>query len=137
LLFDASVSTQCRLLRGGGADLVKMARDPRTVPFTEVTQYVEGDITYPLLQNSNGIIIWNGQFFYADKLTKTVKKIEELNIHDDQKAAFTAFQDSLNAMEDNSSRRSSNNEHALIMSTLGIILERRAYVTVLSIKIQK
>jgi hypothetical protein len=121
--FRATAHQQCLELQGGGADLVKMDRDPRTVPFIELTRYIEGDATYYLLENKDGIIFWNNQFFYANKETQTVTLITSI-VPEDEQHVLDALLISLSDMENNSSRRTSTVEYEFFTRTMGYRLER-------------
>ena len=118
---------QCLVMQGGGADLVKTTKDPHTIDsFIELKQIIEGDATYPLLENGNGLVFCTTtrQFSYVDLEAKTVALITPKVSNADQDL-FTKFKSSLNAMDDNSSRRSSNDEHDLITRTMGCVLKRQ------------
>ena len=114
---------QCLEMQGGGADLVKMSQDPRTVPFIELTRYIEDGETYSLLENKDGIIFWNNQFFYANQETQTVTLITAV-VPEDEQRLLNALRTSLNDMEINSSRRTSTVEHEFFARTMGHRLER-------------
>lgn len=113
---------QIRAMQGGGPDLVTMSRDPMTLTFRDLMCYGN----YPLLENTNGIIFCSTtrQFFYADQETQSLVPIK-LDIADSDQNLFDEFVISLSAEEDNSSRRSTNEEHALILRTMKCDLERR------------
>lgn len=123
----------------GGADLIKMDRDPVLLPFEDIQRYhyqyfnrytestsPEG-FTLPLLENPDGIIYYkdpNGfaHLYYADQAKKSVTEVEykvksEAESEAEQ-VALDEFLESFNDMEDNSSCRSSNKVHNLIAKML-------------------
>ena len=114
---------QCLEMQSGGADLVKMSSDPRTVPFMELTRYIDGYGTFSLLENKDGIIFWNNQFFYANQETQTVRLITPV-VPTDEQLLLNALRTSLYDMEDNSARRTSTIEHEFFARTIGHRLER-------------
>ncbi|MDF1683984.1 MAG: hypothetical protein P1U36_04920 [Legionellaceae bacterium] len=122
---------EVRLFLRGGPDLVKMDRDPRTLPFSALKQFDTGTkdeskapIIYDLLCNPDGIIYFDDQFFYANQATKEVTLLTP-NILPKDVSAFERLRGSLEEdMVMNSSRRTSDVEHALIHRTLGYALER-------------
>lgn len=119
--FKDSVAAQCNKMRGGGTDLVKMTEDPRTEDFTQFV--IDDDITYTLLQNNDGLVLYKDKLFYVTQ-SKSVKEIDESSIPAELKKEFTAFKAEFNKMEDNTGTRSSNLQHELIKRALGITLER-------------
>lgn len=114
---------QCLEMQGGGADLVKMDQDPRAVPFIELTRYIEDGETYSLLENKDGIIFWNNQFFYANQETQTVTLITAV-VPEDEQPLLNTLRTSLNDMENNSARRTSTVEHEFFARIMGHRLER-------------
>ncbi len=123
---------QCLEMQGGGADLVKMSQDPRTVPFIKLTRYfVDEDFldldedgeTYSLLENKDGIIFWDNQFFYANQETQTVTLITAVVPKDEQRL-LNALLTSLDDMENNSARRISTVEYEFFARTMGYRLYR-------------
>ena len=123
----------------GGADLVKMDRDPMLLPFEDITRFTTSyvfmgqrkEVTYPLLENPDGILYYKNptsnqaQFYYANQDTRTVACIEP-RIHSQQEqAALDRLEDSLADMEDLSSRRLSNDEHKFIESIMQHTLVRK------------
>ena len=123
----------------GGADLVKMDRDPRLIPFEEVTRFITRytiddqptEITFPLLENPDGIIYYKDErtslehLFYANQETQTVELIEPIAASKHEHQALDRFYASFREMELNSARRSSNDEHALIANTMQHRLQRK------------
>ena len=65
-VYDDVMKKQRAEIDSGGADLVKMDRDPTTLPFEEVTRFttsyningVPTAVTFPLLENPDGIIYY-------------------------------------------------------------------------------
>jgi len=122
---------EVRLLSRGGPDLVKMNQDPRTVPLNELQQLSTGPVgdfevpgNYDLLCNPDGIIYFDHQFFYANQETQDVTLLAP-NVLPADASAFDRLRDSLEQdMVMNSSRRTSDVEHALIQRTLDHALER-------------
>jgi hypothetical protein len=76
-----------------------------------------------LLENKDGIIFWNNQFFYANQETQTVTLITAV-VPEDEQRLLNALRTSLNDMEINSSRRTSTVEHEFFARTMGHRLER-------------
>ncbi|MDR3443427.1 MAG: hypothetical protein P4L65_10495 [Legionella sp.] len=119
-------------IANGGADLVKMDKDPTSVPFEEVTRFITSfnlnppnpatEVAFPLLENEDGIIFYNNQFYYANKKTETVVPII---LSQEEQEALEKLKTSFIDMEMNSSRRSSNDEHVLIASRMHRELKRR------------
>jgi hypothetical protein len=123
----------------GGADLVKLGRDPMKLPFVEVTRFVtsvtidnqQKEVVFPLLENTDGIIFYHDtktqvmHLYYANKTTQTVALIE---LSQEQRQRLDSLFASFTNMENNSSRRSSNAEHALIKHTIQRSLSRKGIV---------
>ncbi len=112
----------------GGADLVKMDRDPTTLDFEEIMRFkttytingVPTAVVLPLLENPDGIIYYQNpvteqpQLYYANQNTKTVEPLElKISSPGEQKALDELYA-SFNEVENNSARRSNDEEHALI-----------------------
>ena len=120
----------------GGADLVKLGRDPMKLPFVEVTRFetsvtIENQqkrVVFPLLENTDGIIFYQDtktqvmDLYYANKTTQTVVLIE---LSQEQRHRLDSLFASFADMENNSSRRSSNAEHKLIKQTIRRSLSRK------------
>ena len=117
----------------GGADLIKMDKNPKELlDFNEVLQFKETytilgnqqEVSFSLLENTDGIIRYQANFYYVNKNTQ---KIEPLKIclNSDDEEAFAKFQTSFEGMPDNSSRRSSDDEHRLIRRVLQCTLVRK------------
>jgi len=125
----ALAKKQSTEIQGGGNDLVRMDRDPTTLPFAdilrfvEIRQYVAGE--YTLLENQDGLVFYNNQFYYADKETKRVISIQPTTQTPEEAAALAALKASFSNMEMNSSRRSNEAEHQLIEKTMLLRLNRR------------
>ena len=124
----------------GGADLVKMDRDPRLIPFEEVTRFITSytinnqptQITFPLLENPDGIIYYKDagtgleHVFYANQETKTVELIEPITAHSKHEhQALDRLYASFRETEPNSARCSSNDERELIANTMQHRLQRK------------
>ena len=123
----------------GGADLVKMDRDPKLIPFKEVTRFITSytfnnqptEITFPLLENPDGVIYYKDastgleHLFYANQETKTVELIEPITAHSKHEQALDRLYASFREMEPNSARRSSNDERELIANTMHHRLQRK------------
>ena len=142
LLIDKNASNilleQDNEMNGGGADLVKIDRDPTTLSFDEISMFTDPsevdrsgktiEVIYPLLVNKDGIICYRDNFYYVNrdmqKQTIAVKLLHPFAENTQEELGLKALKTSLNDMENNSSRRSSNEEHALIKSTTGLDLER-------------
>ena len=120
-------------IESGGPDLVKMAVDPTQLTFDEVLHHTETyrplgqqiQATFPLLENPDGLIYYKEpgdagavHFYYANQDTQTVEEVKLPLDRTPERAALDALIVSMDRMENNSSRRSSNEEHRLIASTL-------------------
>lgn len=131
----------------GGPDLVKIDRAPTQLSVDELRHYYEKNakgkqihnahgnpIVYDLLCNPDGIFYVESnnavQFYHVAINPETQEKIVRqfvapTNITAEDEVAFNQFKaDIRNNMPMNSSRRSSNDEHALIARVFGIELER-------------
>ncbi len=128
-------------LGSGGADLIKLDVDPLNAAekdfnsiLTFKTTYTlpdttQKEVTFPLLENKDAIIYYqdkegNVNFYYANRETKTIKKLSVCAYTEEDIQAFEAFTLSFADMENNSSRRSSNTEHQLIETMLQCKLHR-------------
>ncbi len=142
-------------LHGGGSDLVKLAhikegahvKDISELSYHELTRFVEKDenghvkteadehgvlreITYPLLQNKNGVVAYNDHHYYIslNHKTKTVEEIKpiyfETTCPQKQEQINQLIAD-FSRIEINSGQRSTNQQHDLIQKMTGIALERK------------
>ncbi len=125
-------------MNGGGADLVKIDRDPTLLSFDELTQYIDRSeierngqvisVTYPLLKNRDGIIFYNNNIYHVirnlEKHLVVVELIHPVAESKEDESRLNELRVSLNAMENNSSRRSTDDEHLLIANTMQHSLER-------------
>lgn len=122
-----------RASRGhGGADLVKLADDPMTMPFENVLESTQThniwdepyQLTLPLLKNSDGILYYldtnkKEHWYYANKDKKTIEPIEiPATLLAEHQDAYDHFKSSMDGMEPNSAKRSSNQEHQLIQTLM-------------------
>jgi hypothetical protein len=119
----------------GGADLVKLDCNPTQVEFAELTRYITSvtienqpkRVVFPLLENVDGIIFYQDtatqtmHLYYANKATQ---QVELIKLSKEQNQALDSLYASFASMENNSSRRSSNEEHALIERTTQRSLSR-------------
>ncbi|HEE0199477.1 TPA: lpg1692 family Dot/Icm T4SS effector, partial [Legionella pneumophila] len=129
--FKAIAQKQTNELGSGGADLIKLSRDPQAVAFEDfdgLTQFkqtlplIDGtrkEVTFPLLENVDGIVYFQDKnkevhFYYANRESKTITSLVPDLKSEEDKQLFAAFKASFDAMENNSSRRSSDTEHQLI-----------------------
>jgi hypothetical protein len=126
----------------GGADLVKMDRDPTQLKFVDITRFKtrftmpdlqQKEVELPLLENPDGIIFYQDtktqkmHLYYANKTTQTITLI---NLSKEQRHALASLFASFAAMENNSSRRSNNQEHELIAGIMQRTLSRKGIVYV-------
>lgn len=132
-------STQYEEIDSGGPDLVKMAEDPTRLDFDALLHHkethhpYEGLIpeipqihaTFPLLENPDGLLYYkepgdagNVHLYYANRTTQTVEEVYPASLSKTDKAALNDLLTSMDSMETNSSKRSSNEEHRLIASVL-------------------
>lgn len=125
----------------GGCDLIKLDNDPNLIAgedFTGITEFeitfdlfdqTQHSVIFPLLENPDGIVYYQDKkqgvhFYYVNRQEN---KIVELNARlesNEDKEAFNEFKKSFEEMENNSGRRSSNNEHELIAKILNCSLQR-------------
>ena len=139
---------EMRNISRGGPDLVKIDRDPTTLSVDELQHYhVTGDAGTPmydsdgapvlddLLHNRNGLFYHeldnhDVQFFVVDIHPETQEKtVTEVpvpaNMTAEDQAALNELQHDIHHnMPMNSSRRTSDAEHALIHRLFGVTLER-------------
>jgi hypothetical protein len=140
--FTAIRQQQSAELGHGGADLIKLDRDPLLITetdFKEITEFkttytlfdgTQQEVTFPMLENPDGIIYYQDadkevHFYYANRETKEIRKLEPCFTSEEKKNAFKAFKASFNTMENNSGRRSSDVEHQLIANLLQCQLQRQ------------
>jgi hypothetical protein len=123
----------------GGADLVSMDRDPTKLDFSEITQFntsytivgAATPVTFSLLENLDGIIhhynesTKEHQFYLVNRDKKTVDGPLEYKVDPKDAPAFEKLCESLAKMPKNSSRRSSNAEHALFARLIQHKLSRK------------
>ena len=127
--FGKEIKTIHASLQQGGADLIKLDRDPRLLNVEDIlrfrTSYTLSDgtikeVTFPLLENPDGVLYYKDEhnqehWFYANQATRTIEPIELApRLTDKQKDAYEQLVTSMNAMEPMSARRSSNDEHQFI-----------------------
>ena len=127
----------------GGADLAKINVDPSELAFENVIRYTSSfnvrdfrsdyaiDMTFPLLENPDGIIsYWNELtrqrcYYYVNQKERTVSLIEPIAGIEDEIGELERLHNLfVYGIYENSARRSSDEEHALIKKTLGISLHR-------------
>lgn len=113
----------------GGADLMKVTKNPMTMPFEELQNVAfhymlhntELSAKHPLLQNPNGLVYYKdnanqAHWYCVDRETRTVRKVQvDESIMQD---AYTRFKSSMDNMEAMKVRRSSNEECKLINSVM-------------------
>lgn len=114
----------------GGADLIKLDQDPHKIikekGFKGLTHYKatftfydNTQVIFPLLENPDGIVCYqdeNGEkyFYYINQVTETIEPLDKCIIFEEDKEEFEQFKASFDAMEKNSSSRSSIKQHKLI-----------------------
>ncbi len=102
----------------GGADLVKLNRDPTLLPFSEIKSWIdratlpETPLSIPLLENKDGLIFYNDGLYYASQATEQVTLLKV------DKEALAQLKPLFTHMIDNSARRSSDCDHQLIQQLL-------------------
>ena len=125
-------------MRCGGPDLIRLDRNPENFGnFKELLQceqslnYGRNVIPYDLLENTDGIICCihekNKQFYYVNKETEEIRRLD-IQTQYENTNEFEQFKASFDDMENNSSRRSSNQEHELIKEMLQCNLVRMGIV---------
>jgi hypothetical protein len=142
---EAQHRRQYAEIDSGGADLVKMGCDPTQVTFEEVTRFKtsltmpdqqQKEVEFPLLENPDGIIYYQDtetgleHLYYANQRTKTVQLLEPTAHSKQEHQALDRLYASFAAMENNSSRRSTKQEHELIARTMQRTLSRKGIVYV-------
>ncbi|HAT8178597.1 TPA: hypothetical protein JA361_03780 [Legionella pneumophila] len=140
--FKSIAQKQMKGLGSGGADLIKLSRAPQAVAFEDfkgLTQFKQTftlyggsqkEVTFPLLENVDGIFYYQDEkkevhFYYANRETKTITPLEANIKSDKDKQLFAVFKASFDAMENNSSRRSSDAEHQWIAKLFHCQLHRQ------------
>lgn len=118
----------------GGADLVNMNQDPSKLAFENVIRYTSSfygtDMTFPLLENPDGIIFYRNAltrqdcYYYVNQKERTVSLIEPIAGIEDESQELKRLHNLFGEIYENSARRSSDDEHALIKKILGISLHR-------------
>ncbi|MCX7116048.1 MAG: hypothetical protein NTW08_09105 [Gammaproteobacteria bacterium] len=102
----------------GGADLVKLDRDPTTLPFSEIKSWIdrttlpETPLSIPLLENKDGLIFYDDGLYYANQ---ALLQVTQLNVDEE---ALAQLKPLFTHMIDNSARRSSDKDHQLIEKLL-------------------
>ncbi|HHI9467085.1 TPA: hypothetical protein ACP9DH_002893 [Legionella anisa] len=141
--FNAIRQEQYAEIDCGGADLIKLDRDPQEIilkkGFEGLTHYkkrytlfdnTQQEVTFPLLENPDGIICYQDEqgekhFYYANKEKETIVSLDDRIISEESEVAFEQFKASFDGMENNSGRRSSEKEYQLITSVLKCTLVRK------------
>ncbi len=119
-------------LHYGGADLVKLSFDPANlVDFDLILQYTEEspEATFSLMENPEAILYYkdyNGKshWYYANQETRTIDPIQPQPKTKEETELFIDLKKSLDAMENNSARRSNDAEHDIIAKTMNTRLVR-------------
>jgi hypothetical protein len=122
----------------GGADIIKLDQNPEIIRneqgFAGLTKYTttytlldgtQPEFTFPLLENPDGIICYQDEnekmhFYYANKETEKLQLLDICIKSEDDEQAFEQFNASFSDMENNSARRSSEEEHKLIANVFYI-----------------
>jgi hypothetical protein len=121
----AWMEKQAAQLRQGGADLVKLDRDPTTIPF----QAIISQNGSSLIENPNAIIYYKdaedqAHWYIANRDTQTVVRIEPKANSPVAQTTLDSLEQEMNFMSNNTARRSSDHEHAIIKQTMGYGLTR-------------
>ena len=130
-------------MQGGGADLVKIDRDPTLTTF-EKSQILEHKreygrivgvqrlITFPLMENPDAILYYKdsdgiAHWYYANTANQEVEVTEIFphNLEGVDSEKWRTFAASMDAMPDISARRSNNAEHQFIERILNKKLVRK------------
>lgn len=123
---------QSQHLRQGGADLIKLNFDPTNLPdFDRILQHTETytihgqphPVTLSLLENPDAILYYkdadgNSNWYYANQETKTIDPIQPQTKTKEDAVIFSKLKKSMDAMEDNSARRSNDIEHDIIKKSM-------------------
>lgn len=133
---------QIEELGHGGADLIKLSRDPRVIicdgfgGLTQIQQRfnlingAQQELSFPLLENVDGLIYYQDEhneihFFYVNRNTQTLVELEQHIKSKEDLNAWIALKASFENMELNSARRSSDEEHQLINTIFNRLLTRQ------------
>ena len=123
---------QDQTLQGGGADLIKLNFDPTNPSeFDRILQHIETyrisgqphPVTFSLMENPDAILYYKDtdgtpNWYYANRETQTIKPIQPQPQTEDDVQQFTHLEQSIDAMENNSARRSSYAEHDIIKKSM-------------------
>lgn len=123
----------------GGADLIKLDRNPLELNFEALTHFkrtytfydnTQHEVTHSLLENTDGIFCYsdeneNKHFYYVNQITQTILSLDKYLIPEESKGEFEQFKASFDDMENNSGRRSSIKEHQLIAKVFGLTLVQK------------
>lgn len=117
-------------LRQGGADLVKLDRDPLATGFNfndilyfKIRTDTTSKVTYPLLQNPDGVLYYKNQdnqvhWYLANQSTKTIEPIELSELTTIQYETYTFLLEKMDTMESMSATRSSDDEYQLFTNVM-------------------
>lgn len=137
----ARIDDQVQSLGCGGADLIRLNRSPVLLDnnlfkgMTQVKQTLtihdgtQQDVAFTLLENVEGIIYYQDNnkevhYYYANQNTQTITPLEPTLQSEKERSLMATLNASFDAMEMNSSRRSSNAEHQWINRLFRIQLHR-------------
>lgn len=138
--FNEIRQAQYEEMNCGGADLVKLDKNPEELlDFNEVLHFKktytlfngnQQEVTFSLLENPDGIICYedkdnNQVFYYVNKESKKISPLTICFSSEEDKQALEQLKATFKAMENNSSCRSSDKEHSLIMRVMQCTLVRK------------
>lgn len=130
--FKAIQTEQDQNLQRGGADLIKLNFDPTNqADFDNILQHTETytinaqthPVTFSLMENPDAILYYkdtdgNPHWYYANRETQTIECIEPQSKTEKEAELFANLKQSIDAMENNSARRSSDVEHNIIKKSM-------------------
>lgn len=106
-------------LKQGGPDLVKIDFNPMSCEFSQLLQTQEHHLSFPLLQNPDGILVFEDRLYYVNQKDQIINPLPAI-----EAPGYLELVSKLNQMYPNSSCRSSDLEHHWIKTHYNINLHR-------------
>lgn len=131
--FKALQKEQSQVLQQGGADLIKLDFDPTNLPdFDRILQHTETymlprnqsyPVTFSLIENPDAILYYKdadgkSSWYYANRDARSIELIQPQLQTKEEAVIFSELEKSMDAMESNSARRSTDDEHDIIAKTM-------------------
>lgn len=111
--------TQSLELRQGGADLVNVNFNPSSCAFSQLLQTQAHNLSLPLLQNPDGIFLFEDRLYYVNQHEQSVNMLPPIDDH-----GYQDLISAIHAIHPNSSCRSSDAQHQWINTHYDIKLHR-------------